>query len=165
MQYVLLSKHTKFTRSTPLASTWALTVSTGDAGGSVGWKAINAGTDRGEGDGADLVLGCQFKTAAVAGGEFLVFVVVSSAPDGPDGVKDPLGRKAEAGSSFGFTGSAAIQIAAGVEQFGAGGAMDGAVDTAAAEQRGVGRVDDDIDVQCGDVAGDGDELGHGVLPR
>jgi hypothetical protein len=38
------------------------------------------------------------------------------------------------------------------QQAGAGSAMDGTIDATPAEQRGVGGVDDRIDVQPGDVA-------------
>ncbi len=56
-----------------------------------------------------------------------------------------------AAGDLGAAGRAAAERAAFVQQVGSGGAMDGAVDAAAAEQRAVGGVDDGVDVKRGDV--------------
>jgi hypothetical protein len=56
-----------------------------------------------------------------------------------------------------LSGRAAAERAAFGQQIGTGGAVNGAVDTAAAEQRFIGGVDDGVDVELGDVAFKGAE--------
>ena len=56
--------------------------------------------------------------------------------------------------NLGATGIAAVKSAAFAEEFAAGGSVDGPVDTAAAEQRFVGCVDDGVDAEFGYVSAD-----------
>ena len=63
-----------------------------------------------------------------------------------------------AARDLGVTGLAAAKRAAFGEQSLTGGAMDRAVDPAAAEKRGVRRVDDGIDLERRDVGDDDLEL-------
>jgi hypothetical protein len=135
-----------------------------NTGCAVRWKGIDAGTDGGEGDGADVVLLRQFETAPVAAGEKIVFVAIASAPDGTDCVKDPLGGKLEAGCGFRVSGRAAVKFAAGLEKVRTSGTMDGTVDTATAEQRGVGGIHDGVDLFLRDVTLNCDEIGHAESP-
>jgi hypothetical protein len=66
---------------------------------------------------------------------------------------DDVGRgQAVAERQLGLARLAAAERAAFGEQFGPGGAMDRAVDPAAAEQRGVRGVDDRVDCETRDVA-------------
>jgi len=53
-----------------------------------------------------------------------------------------------------LTGETSAELAAFLKKLRARCSMDGAVDAAAAKQRLVGRVDDRIDVECGDVGAD-----------
>ena len=71
----------------------------------------------------------------------------AAAPDLTDRMDYVPGLEAIAAGDFGETGVAAAQGLALGQQLGAGGTMDGAVDAAAAEQRGVGSVDDGVDVE------------------
>lgn len=135
----------------------------GDAGGAFGREAVDARANGRKGDGANLVLGGEVETAAIAAGEQLVFVLRATMPDGPDGVKDPLGRKMKAGRGFGVAGGTAMQLAAGGEEFRTSGAVNCAIDPSTAEKRGIGCVDDCIDVEAGDVARNRDELGHRLV--
>jgi hypothetical protein len=74
------------------------------------------------------------------------------APARADRVDDVLRGQVVAGGEPGVAGRAAAELAALGEQALAGAAVDRAVDPAAAEQAGVGRVDDRVDLQRGDVA-------------
>ncbi len=64
-------------------------------------------------------------------------------------------RQPKAGRDLGAAGGAAAELFAFREQLRSGGAMDRAVDTAAAEQTPVGGIDDGIDGKRRDV-GDAD---------
>jgi hypothetical protein len=57
-------------------------------------------------------------------------------------------RQAEALGEFGISGATAAQLSARTQQFGSGGAMNGPVNATAAEQRGVGCVNDGVNLQC-----------------
>ena len=77
----------------------------GDAGCAVGRKRVDAGADGGEGHGADVVLLGEFKAAAVAACEEIVFAPIASVPDGADGVEYPFGWEIEAGGDLYISGS------------------------------------------------------------
>ena len=67
---------------------------------------------------------------------------------------------------LGLAGIAAGKDFAGSAKLRTSRAMNGAVDTAAAEQRLVGGIDDGVDLKLGDVAFDDlDVVEHGVLRR
>lgn len=108
------------------------------------------------------MLGGELHGSAIAGGEFFGFVACASAPDGTDGVEDPLSGEEEAGSGLGVAGRAAAEFFAGAEEVFAGGAVDGSVDASAAEQGGVGGVDDGVHFKLRDVGLDDFEV-HGLL--
>lgn len=80
-------------------------------------------------------------------------------PDGAYGVEDEARGEVEAGGDFGVAGVAAVEFTAGCEEFRAGGAVDGSVDSSSAEQRMVGGVDDCVYGELGDVAAVEFELG------
>src|SRR5205807_2249937 len=69
-----------------------------------------------------------------------------------DRMDDVLRGQAIAACQPRLTGRAAADRAAFLQEFGAGGAVDRAIDAAAAEQRGIGRVDDDVDGKPRDVS-------------
>jgi hypothetical protein len=106
----------------------------GDAGCAVRRKGVDAGADGGEGYGADIVLLGEFKAVAITACEKIVFAAIASVPDRADGVENPFGGKLEAGSGFCVSGGAAVEFAAGSEEFGAGGAVDSAIDPAAPKE-------------------------------
>jgi len=62
-------------------------------------------------------------------------------------------RQPVAAGNLGVAGGAAIQCSAFGQQLGTGCAVNGAIDTTAAEQRIVGGIDDCVHLQCGDVVG------------
>ena len=75
----------------------------------------------------------------------------TACPDRADRVDDPAGRQVVAGCDLRLTGFAATQLAAGLKQFGSGRAVDGTIDTATAQQRLVGGIDDGVHGQGRDV--------------
>src|SRR4051794_26418592 len=79
---------------------------------------------------------------------------------------DDMPRRQPIGfGDLGVAGGAAAQRAALGEQFRPGGAMDRAVYAAAAEQRGICRVDDGVNAQGGDIGGHDVDQRGADLPR
>jgi hypothetical protein len=103
---------------------------------------------------------CKLQAGTVAAREELVLVVLSSVPDRPDSVEHPLGMELEAWSGLGISGIAAVEFAAGSEKFGTSSSMNGSIDPTAAEQRGVGRIDNGVNSLCCDVSLDRDKFCH-----
>lgn len=64
---------------------------------------------------------------------------------------DPLARKVISGSDFGVPGLATVQGTALFHQVWTGSPVDGTIDTASAQERLVGRVNDAVDLQFGYV--------------
>ena len=126
-------------------------------------EAVGAGADRGEGDGAAAEIAGDFQRAPIATRQQFGLALASAVPDRTDGVDDVAGGQVETRRGLGVAGGAAAENSARGQQFRPGGAVDGAVHAAAAEQRGVGRVDDGIDVLTGEIALDQlDAVGKGM---
>src|SRR5262249_36259321 len=111
-----------------------------DLGSFVDGVAEGAGTDRGEGDGRDPELVGHLEAPAVAAREEARLAAVAPLPDRPDGVDHEPGGEGESGRCLGVAERAPVERPARLEQLGAGGPVDGAVDATAPEKRGVGRV-------------------------
>ena len=72
----------------------------GDGGGAVPGKGVDAGGDRGEGDGVKTVQGAELQGVAVAAREELVLALAAAVPDRADGVDDvPGGEVISAGEA------------------------------------------------------------------
>src|SRR5262245_14843671 len=123
----------------------------GDARRALRRIAIDAGRDGGKRDRAQALRGRERERRAITGRQQIVLALVSAAPHRADRVDDVLGFEAIAARDLGGAGIAAAERAAFGEQVRPGGAMDGAVDAAAAEQRPVGGVDDGPHIERGDV--------------
>ena len=95
--------------------------------------------------------GGKIERRAIAGRQQLLLALAAAAPHRPDRVDHMLGRQPIAARDLGAAGLAAAERPAFGEQFRSGGAMDGAVDAAAAEQRAVRRIDDRIERKRRDV--------------
>lgn len=100
-----------------------------------------------------MIIG-ELQGAGVAGGERGVLAVAAIVPDRADRVDHMARRQPVTAGDLGIAGVATAERAAFGKQFGAGSAMDGAVDTAAAEQGCIGGVDDRVDGERGDVGND-----------
>ena len=86
----------------------------------------------------------ELQRAAIARGQRLVFAFSAAVPDRSDGMNDMPRRKPVALGDLGVAGFAAMKRAAFGEQLGSCGAMNRAVDAAAAEQRAIRGVDDGV---------------------
>ena len=75
-----------------------------------------------------------------------------SKPVQPHGSR--AGLKPIAFGDLGFAGLAAVEHPAFGQKFWPGGSMDRTIDAAPAQQRRIGRVDDGVNAQCGDVGND-----------
>jgi hypothetical protein len=124
-----------------------------DISGAIGRKAVDAGGDGGKGNRRQAVGLTEFYRAAIARGQRLV-LAFAAVPDRSDGVNDMPRRKFVALGDLGAASFAAMKRAAFGEQFGSGGAMDRAIDAAAAQQRGIRGVDDGVNAQRGDIGDD-----------
>jgi hypothetical protein len=78
--------------------------------------------------------------------------VIAAAPNRTDRVNDVAGRQTVAARQPRLARRAAADGAAFLKQFGARRAVDRAIDPAAAEQRGIRRVDDGVGREPCDVA-------------
>ena len=107
----------------------------------------------------------QLERAAIAGRERRVLAVAAAMPDRTHGMDDMPRWQPVSLGDLGVAGGAAAEGAALREQFRPGGAVDRAVDPAAAEQRLVRGVDDGINAERGDVGGDDLEPGRTDLAR
>src|SRR6202011_5119112 len=134
----------------------------GDPRGLFDRVAVDAGGDCREGDATEGVLIGELEGVAVARGERVRFAVGAALPNGAHAVDHMTGFQAIAAGELCLPGVGAAQGPAFLEQLGAGAAVDGPVDTATAEERGVGGVHDGVDVEQGDVALD--HLDHVLLP-
>jgi hypothetical protein len=74
--------------------------------------------------------------------------VSTAFPYRPDRVNDAARRQVKSRGQFGFTGAAAVQGAALIKQHRTGGGVNGAIHPAATEQRGVGRIDNCVHLEC-----------------
>jgi len=119
------------------------------------WVSVNPGADAGEGYAAAAQLGRQFEGVGIAVAQQLGFALVAAVPDRAHGVDDVFGFKVVGFGGFGLAGGTAAQGAAFGQQAGAGGFMYGAVHSPAAQEHGVGGVDDGVCLEGGDVGKNG----------
>src|SRR5882762_1103193 len=83
---------------------------------------------------------------------------MTSVPERADGVDDKTRGQIVSASDFRFTRLATAECPALREKLRSSGAMNGAIDSAAAKQRRIGRVHNCIDIECGDIAADDVDL-------
>ena len=92
--------------------------------------------------------------AGITGREQFILASDAPIPDRADRVDHMPGGQPVAGSDLGAAGFAAMKGAAFLEQLRSCGAMDRAIDPAAAEKRRIRRVDDGINAQGRDIGDD-----------
>jgi len=100
------------------------------------------------------MLPAQRQRAAIAGRERGVLTGAAAVPDRTDGMDHMPRRQRISIGDLGVAGGAAIEAAARGEQVRTCGAMDRAVDSAAAEQRAIGGIDDRVERERRDVGDD-----------
>ena len=113
--------------------------------------AIDATADRGKGNTVKPVFMRQLHAALITAFEQGGLVGVATMPDRSDGVDHVPGGQPVTSGDFGVTGGAAVQCPALGQQLGPGDTVNGAINTATAQQGIVGGVDDGIHLQGGDV--------------
>jgi hypothetical protein len=116
--------------------------------------AKDPGRNRRERYRRQAVRGGESESIAVAPREQVLFTVAAAVPHRTDGMDDMFCRQLVAAGDPGVAGVAAAKCPAFIAQLRPGGTVDRAVDTAAAEQTPVRRIDDDVDIESRDV---GDE--------
>ncbi len=112
-----------------------------------GGVAVDAGRVARKGDGRQPQTVRVLQTAAVAGGQQVGRLAARA-----HRMDDMAGGQAVTVGDLGVAGGAAVERGALLPERRSGGAVDGAVDAAAAQQRVVGGVDDGVDGQLCDVA-------------
>src|SRR5437867_948953 len=127
------------------------------------WIAVGAATDRRKGYRLDSVFHCNLQRISVAICQGLRLAVLPAAPDRSDGVNDESSGQTIATSDFRFAGFTAAKRAAFREQFMSSGAMNRAIDSAAAEQRRVRRVHNGIHRALRDIAAHDIDLAIQIL--
>src|SRR5262249_46684257 len=113
--------------------------------------AIDARRDPGERDRREAVLACDRHRLAVTRRQLAALAALAAAIDRADRVDHEARLEPVAARQLRIAGLAAAERAALREQLLAGRAVDRAVDPTAAQQAGVRRVDDRVDVEGGDV--------------
>src|SRR5206468_3441648 len=109
----------------------------GDGSGLGDREAIGAGRDGRKRDRPEAVLDRDLEAPAVGAREQIRLPVPAVAVDRADGVDDEAGRQPPAARQLGVAGGAAAELAALGQDRGSAGAVDRAVDPAAAQQRRV----------------------------
>src|SRR5262245_31508085 len=122
-----------------------------DARGALRREAVDAGRDCGKGDRGEALRAGERQRGAVAGGEEIVLALIAAAPHRADRVDHVARLEPVAAGDLRGAGVAAAERAALGQKLWPGGAMDGAVDAAAAEEGAVRGIDDGRDVERGDV--------------
>src|SRR4029079_5817220 len=84
--------------------------------------------------------------------EFYILIAIAAAPARPDGMDHMARRQIVAACDLGIAGFAPAERSAFAQQLLAGGALNGAVDAATAEQAFVRRVDDRVHLQTRNIA-------------
>src|SRR5262249_32056691 len=98
--------------------------------------------------------GSESQTRPVTRRQQLRLIGCPASPDRPDGVNYMPGSQIISSGHLGLAGFASAQQSAFLQKFGSRGPMNRSVHASAAEQRAVGRVDDGVNVELGDVACD-----------
>jgi hypothetical protein len=126
----------------------------GDCRCAVGGETINASGNGRKRDRCKTVDLAKFDGAAIARRQRIIFALAAAVPDRPDGMNYMPRRQPITSGDFGVAGRAAMERAAFSEQFRPGRTMDRTIDAAAAEQRGVGGVDDGVNAKRRDIGDD-----------
>ena len=131
-----------------------------DCGRLVERISVNAGADGWECHASEVVLPGDLQRLSIAGREKFDFAFVAAVPYWPYGVDNTARRQIVPLGKLCVSGFAAAQGATLLQQAGTGRAVNGTIDTSASEQGGVGRIDDRIDLQRGDVGLNGLQRCH-----
>src|SRR5437762_528154 len=118
----------------------------------VNWIAVDAATDRWKRDRANVVVDRELQARSIARREQLRLAAITAAPHRTDRMNHPLRRQPITARHPRLAGRTSADRSAFGEQVRTSRAVNRAVDSAAAEERGVGGVDDGVEGELGDVA-------------
>ena len=119
---------------------------------------IGAATDRREGNRLNSIFDRELQRVPKTICQNLRFVALPACPDGADCVNHKTSRQSVAPRQFRFAGLATAERPTFCAQFRPGSAMNCAINSPAAEKRGVRRVHDGVDIELRDVAADDVDL-------
>src|SRR6266851_3365547 len=122
-----------------------------DFGGLIDRKPIGAATDRGKSNRTNSVRSRQIETVPITRRQQVRLSAAAALPHRTHSVNHIFCGKAIAASEPSLTGRAAADLAAFLQELGAGSAMNRAIDSAAAEEGGVRGVDDRVNRELRDV--------------
>ena len=123
-----------------------------DCGCTIERKVIDTGADGREGDRAAVVFCCESKAVAIAVREQVILPALPAVPDRSRCVDDVPRRQSVSAGDLGLSGFASAQRAALCQKFRARRAMDGTIHTTAAQKACVGRVDNRVGLNLGDIS-------------
>src|SRR5262249_11848396 len=125
---------------------------------------VGAAADRGKADRRETVRYRKLERAPIARGEELRLAMAPASPHRSDRVDDVARGQSIAGRELRVSGRASSQRPALRQQLRARRAVNRSIYPAAAEQRRVGRVDDRVDGERGDVGLNGGKRGCHLSP-
>lgn len=132
----------------------------GNAGGFGLWETIDTGADAGEGDAPQTVFLSQTHGRVVTGGQQFALVLVTTIPDGPDGMDHLLTGKTVGIGHLALPRFAATERAALLQQFNTGSPVNGAIYSPTAQQTPVGSIHNRIDLERRDISYDNLDFFH-----
>lgn len=116
---------------------------------------VQAGADAAESDGFEAIQRRQLQTVLIAVPQgFLTFLQLTKSIHRADRMDNVLGWQLMSPSNDRISGGTTIEFSAFRQKPRAGGAMDGAIDAAAAEQAAVCCIDNRVDLEFGYVPSD-----------
>jgi hypothetical protein len=124
---------------------------------------VSAATDRRKRYCFDFIVHRELQRIAVAICECPRFVMFPATPNGSDSVNHEASEQTICAGNFRLAGFTTAECAAFGEQFGAGGAVNRAIDTATAEKRRVCRVHNGINLELCDIAAEDFNSAVGIL--
>ena len=125
--------------------------------------AVNAGADRWKGNTAGLTGHGKLQRVAITSRQQRRFSLSAAAPHRANRMHHIPSRQIKPRRDPRLTGGTATDLTAGGKQIRSGGAVNGAINAATAGQAAIGGIDDNLDIELGDIAVDRDQ--SSFLPR
>lgn len=122
-------------------------------------EAIHTRRDAGESDALQPMLRRESERVRVTRAQQLRLTIAAAVPDRTDGVYHMPGLELVALGDLRLARLATVQAHALAHQIGTGSPVNHAIHAASTHERGVGRIDDGIDIKLGDIAFEDLEVG------
>ncbi len=114
-------------------------------------ETVGAAADSGKGNGGEHIPCGNLHTAAIAVCQQGMFIIAASPPLRTDSMDNMPGGQVESRGENSLASCTTAYLSADSQQFRTGGSMDSPINPATAKQAAVCRIDDGIDVKCGDI--------------